>query len=40
MLGNVSRSNQNRIFEKEFVLKLAHEQLTLLHQKYDHYFFQ
>jgi len=33
------RSNQNRTIDKEFVLGFAQEHLTLLHQKYDHYFF-
>jgi len=33
------RSNQNSTIDKEFVLDLAQEHLTLLHQKYDQYFF-
>jgi len=28
-------SNKNRTIDKEFVLYLAQEHLTLLHQKYD-----
>ena len=33
------RSNQNRTTNKEFVLDLVQEHLTLLHQKYYHYWF-
>jgi len=35
----ISRNNQNRTIDKEFVLDFAQENLTLLHMKYDHYFF-
>jgi len=34
----IPRSNQNRSIDKEFVLNMAQERLTFLHQKYDHYF--
>jgi len=33
------RSKQKRTIDKEFVLDFVQEHLTLLHQKYDHYFF-
>jgi len=37
--GNVLRRNQNKTIDKEFVLGLRQEHLTLLHKKYDHYLF-